>query len=86
MKLIKDFIRRLMREEAEKVAEEIYQERVRHAIQRMEYRVVSLVESSLRNEGFRSVRSRLNDIEYKLKIGMTEVNQKQDAHLKETTK
>jgi len=30
------------------------------------------------NGGFHSVRSRLNDIEYELKIGMTEVNKKQD--------
>jgi hypothetical protein len=76
MKIIKDFIRRIMREEVEKVAEDIYQERVRHAIQRMEYRVVSLVKSSLMNEGFNSLRSTIAEIKQELRIGISEVNKK----------
>ena len=74
MKIIKDFIRRIMREEVESVAEEIYQERVRRSIAYMERRVLTLVNSELNNAGYHRIQSRLNDIEYKLKIGMTTVN------------
>jgi len=78
MKLIKNFISRIVQEEVERVAEKVYQERVREAICRMEHRVDSLVDSSLINNGFNRFKSRLNDIEYQFKIGMSEVNKHND--------
>tara|TARA_R110000765_G_scaffold150854_2_gene253523 strand:- start:1272 stop:1595 length:324 start_codon:yes stop_codon:yes gene_type:complete len=60
MKLIKRFISSLIKDEVqrevERVAEKVYQERVRVAICRMEHRAVDLTNGTMDNRGLRPAR------------------------------
>ena len=79
MKLIKNFISRIVQDEVqrevERVAEKVYQERVRAAICRMEHRAVDLTNGTMDSRNLRP--ARLNVIEKNLE----ELDKKFRGHL-----
>lgn len=79
MKLIKNFISRIVQDEVqrevERVAEKVYQERVRTAICRMEHRAVNLTNGTMDNRGLRPERL------YKIEKNLEELSKKFGGHL-----